>query len=486
MPSALLFNPLVQYRFDCIQKVVEEDVVFDRFNDVCSMEEQSDLNATFIVKGNIYTGEQHHEAMFIQNGIVEAIGNYWSVLQLAKDTGFAKELNTIELAETECVVPGFVLPRMDWLAGLATHSWIHLGPFGLQANWQHPMPNYNLNYIGKAISYYEKSLPANQWLIGYGLDAELLPYTPFDNTDTEEHLINFLDSLAVQRPICIFEKHGNVAYVNSLAATALYLTLDDAERARYPNIRLFLRFLEQNRGLRSRQFSWLAKVIPADQLNLSFQSVHELSQNYAFEAIKQGITAIGVRADESLLSLVNHSAKPLKVCKTLLQEDTSTVPTCLMGTSIAYPDEIGFDGYNLSRGGDKLNTATLFPYRTIIKQSPMMAFSCEFPERPLGALRLLNHAVNREMLTAPGYVGIAQRKLHPEEALPLSSALACITTNAARCLESANQFGALQAGGAADFVVLSENPFIHSVKLDEVHVNQTWVDGKCVYESVIS
>lgn len=436
-----------------------------------------------LVLGNIYDCQTAAKAALFIDGKVECIGHQWEVEQQLRDLAFEGQITTLRLTAEQCVIPSFVLPQVDVFAGIVTKQWLHLGPFGLQANWQKPMPNYNLSYVSKALSYFEKSLPSHHWLVAYGLDTQMLPYSPMGDCDGNEDYITFLDKLSISRAICIFDKSGKRALLNTLGATAIYLTLGEKERKAFPNIRLFLRFIEMNQGLTKEYFSWLAKVMPPEQMQLSAAQSVNLASEFREEALKQGISTIGLAAQESIVEFAKAMLKPLKVYA--VRQGKSEASTDHAELHVAYPDEIGLDGYQYQRAQNGCDFEPLVPLKSIVQKQPSLVFNCEFPERPLGALRLISHAVNREMLTAPGYIKEPLRKLNPEQALSVSEALQCLTYNPARSLDKTGLLGCLSQGSPADFLVLSGDPFKSPSALSELLVSQTWINGQCVYASSV-
>jgi hypothetical protein len=477
MSSVLSLNPIVQ---QCFQAMAQELSHFPAAQTSSEVSLQQ-TDRVVLVLGKIYDCQTEASAALFIDGKVECIGHQWEVEQHLRDLAIEGPIKTLLLSDQQCIIPSFVLPQVDVFAGIVTKQWLHLGPFGLQANWQKPMPNYNLSYVYKALSYFDKSLPSHHWLVGYGLDTQMMPYSPIGQCDGDEDYITFLDKLAIARAICIFDKSGQRALLNTLAATAIYLTFGEKERKAFPNIRLFLRFIEMNQGLTKDYFGWLAKVMPPQQMQLSAAQSVTLASEFKDEALRQGISAIGLTAQASVLEFAKVSLKPLKVYAVQNVKDVSSSDTTL--PIVAYPDNIGLDGYRHQRAKNSGELEPFVPLKSIVQQQQSLAFNCEFPERPLGALRLLSHAVNREMLTAPGYVEAPLRKLNPEQALSVTEALQCLTYNPARCLDASGLLGRLSQGSPADFLVLSGDPFKSPSELSGLLVTQTWIDGLCVYAS---
>jgi hypothetical protein len=69
----------------------------------------------------------------------------------------------------------------------------------------------------------------------------------------------------------------------------------------------------------------------------------------------------------------------------------------------------------------------------------------------------------------------------PQEAISIAEALKAYTVSAATIGNNA-EFGSLQPGKLADFILLDKDPLKTSgKKVAEIRVLQTFVDGKCVW-----
>lgn len=477
MSSLLSLNPIVQH---CYQSMALDLCQFERDKEQSNAIDLKDR--VLLVNGAIHDGSTCNESILLMDGKIEKIGSQWEVERHINELGLRSQVRKVELTRQQCIIPSFVLPKVDVFAGIVAKQWLHLGPFGLQATWQKPMPNYNLNYVSKALCYFEKSLPSHHWVIGYGLDTQMLPYTPIKQYGDEEDYLAFLDNLSLARAICIFDKSGKRALLNSLAATAIYLSFGESERKRFPNIRLFLRFIEMNQGLAPEFFSWLVKVLPQEQMQISIEQGVAIASEFKREALKQGITTIGIDVEPSVMEFAKVALTPIRVYPVTQTKQEKNLAH--VSSNVAYPDEIGFDGYRYQRANSDANQKAMFPLKSLVEHETRLVFNCEFPERPLGAIRLITQAVNRVMLTAPGYIEENKRVLNPEQALTVSQALQCVTLNAAQLLEEPGLVGRLCQGAPADFVVLSCNPFDNPHDLEKVEVVQTWINGCVSYSSL--
>lgn len=476
MSSLLSLNPIVQH---CYQTMAQG---INHFSG-----QKFEANSTgsqdkiYVFRGNVRDCVSGFESILIIDGKIEEIGSEWEIERLIKDLDLLPYVHRVELTRQQCLVPSFILPKVDVFGGIVAKQWLHLGPFGLQATWQKPMPNYNLSYVSKALCYFEKSLAPHQWIVGYGLDTDMLPYTPLEQFGDEEDYLAFLDSLAIARAVCIFDKSGKRALLNSLAATAIYLSFGESERKRFPNIRLFLHFIQINQGLVPEYFSWLVKVLPEEQLQISIERGVSIASEFKLEALKQGITAIGIDVEPSVFEFARAALTPIRVYPYVTNNEHECAEW--ESANMAYPDEIGLDGYRYQRLNGNTDQQALFPLKSIVDCQTPLVFNCEFPNRPLGALRLIDQAVNRVMLTAPGYIEENKRVMNPEQALSVSQALLCVTQNAARLLENSGLLGHLCPGAPADFVILNDDPFKNPHDLEKLEIVQTWINGRMCYSS---
>jgi hypothetical protein len=90
-------------------------------------------------------------------------------------------------------------------------------------------------------------------------------------------------------------------------------------------------------------------------------------------------------------------------------------------------------------------------------------------------LRLVWSAVERR--TTGGSVLGADQRASPMEALR------AVTIDAARQHFEEREKGSLEVGKLADLVILSESPLAPGVRIDEIRVLETVIDGRSVYRA---
>jgi predicted amidohydrolase YtcJ len=110
----------------------------------------------------------------------------------------------------------------------------------------------------------------------------------------------------------------------------------------------------------------------------------------------------------------------------------------------------------------------VYPFKTLMKSGLVVASGSDCPVEPINPLLGLWAAV--------------ARKSFGEERLTVEEALRTYTVNAAYASFSEDEFGRIEAGKFADFVVLSDDLLkISPEKIRDVRVEMTVVGGKVVY-----
>ena len=99
------------------------------------------------------------------------------------------------------------------------------------------------------------------------------------------------------------------------------------------------------------------------------------------------------------------------------------------------------------------------------------------PVTQMGALRCIQNAVTRDMWRS-------DERLSPQECVSVEAALRAQTIDAAWQCHSDHEVGSLEVGKFADFVVLAQDPLaVSPQELQDIEVEQTWVNGRQVYAS---
>ncbi len=120
--------------------------------------------------------------------------------------------------------------------------------------------------------------------------------------------------------------------------------------------------------------------------------------------------------------------------------------------------------------------ARIDPLKSALDRGILFGLHADTPVTPVSPIRCLHSAVNRE--TSSGKI------LGPEQRITVQRALEALTINPATMIFEENTRGSIERGKLADFVFLSDDPFsIDPLKLKELQVEKTIVDGKIVYDA---
>ncbi|MCA1590874.1 MAG: amidohydrolase family protein, partial [Acidobacteria bacterium] len=120
-----------------------------------------------------------------------------------------------------------------------------------------------------------------------------------------------------------------------------------------------------------------------------------------------------------------------------------------------------------------------YAFRTILDAGGVLAFGSDSPVAPLNPLLGVYAAVTRRTLDDKNPSGWI-----PEQKISVEETVRAFTWGSAYAEFQDNIKGTLEVGKLADFVILSDDIFsIDPVKIGEVKVVMTVVDGKVVYET---
>jgi len=115
----------------------------------------------------------------------------------------------------------------------------------------------------------------------------------------------------------------------------------------------------------------------------------------------------------------------------------------------------------------KARVKRIHPYRTMLSHGILMTGGSDSPVTKIDPLLGISAAVNHP---------------HSDERLPVLEAIKLFTINGAKSAFEENVKGSIEAGKAADLVVLSEDPgSVHPDKIESISVEMTLVNGEVVF-----
>lgn len=117
-----------------------------------------------------------------------------------------------------------------------------------------------------------------------------------------------------------------------------------------------------------------------------------------------------------------------------------------------------------------------YPVKSVLQHGILTALSSDAPVvSDLNPLKGAEAAITRK--DNEGNVIVAR------EGISIAEALKAYTVSAST-IGNTPEFGSLQSGQLADFIMLDQNPLtVKAEKLSSIKVSQTYVDGKCVWEA---
>lgn len=118
----------------------------------------------------------------------------------------------------------------------------------------------------------------------------------------------------------------------------------------------------------------------------------------------------------------------------------------------------------------------MYPIGSIAKAGGRLTAGSDWPQESMAPLDFIQYAVTRQPLDG------RSPALQPEQRITLQQALVAYTRDAAWAVREDKLDGTLEAGKAADIVVLDQNLFkVDVMSIHKVHVLLTLLDGELVY-----
>ncbi len=188
------------------------------------------------------------------------------------------------------------------------------------------------------------------------------------------------------------------------------------------------------------------------------------------------IHAIGDYTNNLALDLIKKYDPESTHLNSIVHSQIMTLPlikkmAALNVNALVQPVFLGYDMFILNNRVTEELAYNSYAYKTMKANGIKLGFGSDCPVESPNPFESIHYAVTR---THPN-----GQSLRPEEQLNRFEALAGFTRDAAFFSHESNIKGQLKKGYLADFVILDRDPF--KGDLLDVVVEQTYIDGKCVY-----
>ncbi|SDE68670.1 amidohydrolase [Kordiimonas lacus] len=217
-------------------------------------------------------------------------------------------------------------------------------------------------------------------------------------------------------------------------------------------------------------------------LNHELETFRKVFETYHKRGFQVAVHVQGERAVDRVLDVVESvlAAHPradhrhrLEHNALIAREQLQRAARLGMTTSF-FVDHVTFYGHRLPELVGDARTARYMPTRSALDAGLRISLHSDNPATPIGPMRTLGAAVTRQpRRDAP--------KVAPDQALTPLEALRAMTLDAAWQLGLAEDRGSLEAGKAADLVLMSENPLtVAPARIEDIKVEATWIAGRRV------
>lgn len=168
----------------------------------------------------------------------------------------------------------------------------------------------------------------------------------------------------------------------------------------------------------------------------------------------------------TILNRIEHLALPSK--KNLEDMHQNHIATSMQ---TIFLNELGT---NFHQYLDEQYLENCYPVKTVLKSGVLTALSSDAPVvKNLNPFKGIEAAITR--------LDANNKAIALHESIDIDTALQLYTSNAAKLSHQEN-LGSLAAGNYADFIIVDKNPLKENPSnLQNISVEQTFIDGKCVY-----
>jgi predicted amidohydrolase YtcJ len=215
--------------------------------------------------------------------------------------------------------------------------------------------------------------------------------------------------------------------------------------------------------LQTRQFLQLGRAAMEKGLGLATHAIGDAAIEFVVEVYRQ---LSGSFPD--IIKRIEHLGLPEeKHLETMAKYQVATSMQTIFISEL---------GKNFRQYLDQGYLDQCYPVRSVLKHGILTALSSDAPVvNNLNPIKGIEAAVTRK--DNEGYM------IAPNEAISIADALKAYTASAAS-IGQTTQFGALKPGQLADFIMLNRDPLKTEPKdFSKIKVEQTFIDGKCVYQA---
>jgi hypothetical protein len=234
----------------------------------------------------------------------------------------------------------------------------------------------------------------------------------------------------------------------------------------------------ENRGLLTTSGAEMARAAGQaveGALGLAIHAIGDRAVHHALDAIEQGIAHWEQLSEAGAPGAPRHRPRfRLEHVQLAAPEDVARMARLGVVASVqpfhAVADRDKADQYWGARAQRS------YAYRTLRDAGVRLAFGSDTPVDIFDPLRILQAAITSANDRQPD-----RPAWHPEQRLPLASAIEAYTAGAAYAGGQEQRQGRLTPGSFADLIVLSEDPFtVPPERVAALHVDATLVGGQVV------
>ena len=284
-------------------------------------------------------------------------------------------------------------------------------------------------------------------------------------------------------PILIHQMRGGNGFFAApeAAAAGAFLQDDVSDRLRGGIVKIFMDPVYPSNALRRCHADGTLEDV--GEPYYSQEEVDQLVLSAARQGLQTAIHCLGNRAIEQALNTyervqreVPRSDPRYRIEHFFFADPDQLARAASLGVILSHQPQFLYASGQQFADYTKENGLQVppLPYRRFLDAGLHVASGSDFPCAPVEPLRGLYSLVSRR--------DRAGNLVNPEEALTPLEALRTQTINSAAAMFRDHEVGSIEVGKRADLVVLSHDPtLVDAEMLNEVSVQQTYVDGVCEF-----